>query len=125
MQTSVPRNRPPRLGATTSDRSMKNGVRAGAPDVGQSQHRRKATETSQRRMSMMAVPRTWRKERRTTRGAIAGGALPLGGGADAAVESAADSVVSTADQSALNGTYRFVISDADLRVHGVTNPGVI
>jgi hypothetical protein len=30
-----------------------------------------------------------------------------------------------ADQSALNGTYRVTITDADLRAHGVTNQGAI
>ncbi len=86
-----------------------------------------AALTSQRRMSMIGMPSTSRKARLTAIGAIAAAALTLGCGAEAAVESAtaAASVGSTADQSALNGTYRFAISDADLRAHGVTNPGVI
>jgi hypothetical protein len=77
-------------------------------------------------MAMIAMPRTSGKAKITAIGVIVAAAVTLGFGAGATVDSAtaADSVGST-DQSALNGTYRFVISDADLKAHGVTNRGVI
>jgi hypothetical protein len=59
-------------------------------------------------------------------GAIAA-VLMLGCGAAAAANVVTAAVVSgsAADQSAVNGTYRFAISDADLKAHGVTSPGDI
>jgi hypothetical protein len=59
-------------------------------------------------------------------GAIAA-VLTLGCGAAAAANVVTAAVVtgSAADQSAVNGTYRIAISDADLEARGVTSPGDI
>lgn len=71
--------------------------------------------------------------RRSTRGicrklllliAVIAAALTLGCGL-AATTTAAVVAGPAADQSAVNGTYRVAISDADLKTHGVTSPGDI
>ncbi len=62
-------------------------------------------------------------------GVIVVAAVTLGTGAADATRAAATTgpraIRTVADRSAVNGTYRVTISDADLRANGVTDPGAI